>query len=188
MTPETQLAMTKAERDAFKQDAAALSTKVSCLETECVLTNDRLDRIMKERDRFRAERDELARVLADSNPHGLRDQLDDMTEERDRLRVALKDATETLDLVTRQLATANREREDQHATLNTELRQRDLDARVMVDEEVRKLRAQLTAMTDARDAANDRAAMMERDAAESRAKLDTLSAMFRAAISALVRG
>jgi chromosome segregation ATPase len=155
MTPETQLATTKAERDAHKKDAANLSTIITRLEADCVT---------------------------------LRDQSHDIAEERDRLRVALKDATETLDLVTRQLATANREREDQHATINTELRQRDIDARVMVDEEVRKLRAQLTAMTDARDAANDRAAMMERNAADSRAKLNTLSAMFRAAISALVRG
>jgi DNA repair exonuclease SbcCD ATPase subunit len=156
MTPENQLAMTKAKRDAFKRDATNLSTIVTRLEADCV---------------------------------ALRDQSHDIAEERDRLRVALKDAEARANNAETELAAAFARFESAVTTpVNNELRQRDLDARVMVDEQVRKLREQLTAMTDARDAAIDRATIMERDAAESRAKLDVLSAMFRAAISAVVRG
>jgi chromosome segregation ATPase len=153
------------------------------------MTDTRLTDAINERDRFRAERDELARVLADNGIHSLRDQLDEMTEERDKLRVALKETTARADNAETELAAAFARLEAAAAQpVNNELRQRDLDARVMCDEQVRKLRAELTAMADARDAALQRANMLERDAADSRAKLDALSAFIRGGVSALVRG
>jgi len=119
----------------------------------------------------------------------LQDRIDDIIEERDRLRVALDLAkARAVDAMTRANNAETELAVALAAAANTELRQRDLDARVMVDAEVRKLRDQLNAMTDARDDALMRSQAMERNAVESRTKLATLSAMFRAAISALVRG
>jgi len=164
MNPESQLTMTQAERDAFKNDAATLSLMVSRLEADCVT---------------------------------LRDQLDDITEERDKLRVALKEnlaamaptesgkeAREWAEQVAawqRRAEAAERERDELRAGI-------EVHARVLRDSQVSSLRDQLSAMADARDAAIDRANALERDAAESRVKLDALSAFVRGGVSALVRG
>ena len=126
-------------------------------------------------DQLRAERD-AAQARADAaekNYNGLRLALD-LAKQRAVEAVARADAAE-------------KERDDLAAKLGSGWIEREVDVRVLKDAQVSSLRDQLNAMTDARDGAIARADQCEQDAHVSRQNLNTLSAMFRAAISAVVR-
>ena len=100
-----------------------------------------------------------------------------------------------------QLETVTAERDDLAAKLGSGWIEREVDARLMADlgtgpvafernqlrNEVTELRAQLAATTAHLEVAQARAEQCEQDAHASRTNLNTLSAMFRAAISAVVR-
>ena len=100
-----------------------------------------------------------------------------------------------------QLAAVTAERDHLAAKLGSGWIEREVDARLMADigtgpvvfernqlrDEVAELRAKLAATTAYLEGAQARADQCEQDAHVSRTNLNTLSAMFRAAISAVVR-
>jgi hypothetical protein len=89
-------------------------------------------------------------------------------EERDRLRVSLKNAVERAEAAERNAIAA------MAPTVSGK------DAQAWAEE--------VAALTAKLKAAKDRADMLERDAAESRTKLNALSALIRGGVSALIRG
>ena len=110
-----------------------------------------------------------------------------MTDAPNAYQVALDQIRAERDAAQARADAAEKERDDLAQKLGGQWIEREVDVRVLKDAQVSSLRDQLNAMTDARDVAIARADQCEQDAHVSRTNLNTLSAMFRAAISAVVR-
>jgi chromosome segregation ATPase len=110
-----------------------------------------------------------------------------MTDTPNAYVIALHQVQAERDAAQARAEAAEKERDDLAAKLGSGWIEREVDVRVLKDAQVSSLRDQLNAMTDARDGALARADQCEQDAHTSRQNLNTLSAMFRAAISAVVR-
>jgi seryl-tRNA synthetase len=110
-----------------------------------------------------------------------------MTDTPNAYVIALHQVQAERDAAQTRAESAEKERDDLAQKLSGKWIEREVDARVMTDAQVSSLRDQLNAMTDARDGAIARADQCEQDAHVTRTNLNTLSAMFRAAISAVVR-
>jgi hypothetical protein len=101
----------------------------------------------------------------------LQDQLDDMTEKRDHLRVALKDAearAEAAEGAIWQLPCSG--------------------AHCVPNDEHQRVVEECAALSDKLKESHRTAALYEQDAIQSRAKLDALSAFIRGGIIAITRG
>ena len=124
-----------------------------------------------------------------------------MTDTPAAYQTALDQLRAERDSARAQLAAVTAERDDLAQKLGGQWIEREVDARLMADigtgpvafernqlrDEVAELRAKLAATTAHLESAQARADQCEQDAHVSRTNLNTLSAMFRAAISAVVR-
>ena len=124
-----------------------------------------------------------------------------MTDTPNAYQVALDQLRAERDAAQARAESAEKERDDLAQKLSGKWIEREVDARLMADlgtgpvafernqlrDEVAELRAKLAATTAHLEGAQARADQCEQDAHISRTNLNTLSAMFRAAISAVVR-
>ena len=124
-----------------------------------------------------------------------------MTDNPNAYQVALDQLRAERDAALTRAESAEKERDDLAQKLGGQWIEREVDARLMADlgtgpvafernqlrDEVAELRAKLAATTAHSEGAQARADQCEQDAHVTRTNLNTLSAMFRAAISAVVR-